>query len=390
VSCLGSTFVVNQVWNTIMFSREVVGTANATAGGWGNLGGGVTQTLMPLLYKLFHDGLGLELHYAWRAAMLVPPAIFIVLASWIFFCCQDTTVGKFDVAILGKTQKAGPMTYLSVLKDYRVVLMMFQYSACFGCELVLNNTLASHFVDYFGVDIVAAGALAMSFGGMNLFARSLGGILSDGLNKRFAMPGRLWAHFVSLLGQAIFLFGFGSVTSDMGWPVALAVLCILSTFTNMAEGTSYAIVPYMIPQEVPVVSAMVGAAGTLGALIATRLCYMTTEDDLLPFKLHSIYVLISAVSVIPMRWQNMGWMFGGAKVRASAFQKQVLEETDANKNTEEMEGKAEDAPTAEKATEGIKCQVEVAPSTEKLPDPPKEATPEPPAAATSEPSKVTL
>jgi len=337
VSCLGSTFVVNQVWNTIMFSREVVGTANATAGGWGNLGGGLTQTIMPLLYKFFHDGLGLELHYAWRAAMLVPPAIFITLACWIFFFTQDTTVGKFDVAILGKTQKAGLMTYLKCLKDYRVVLMMYQYSACFGCELVMNNTLATHFSDYFGVDLVAAGALAMSFGGMNLFARSLGGILSDWLNQRFAMPGRLWAHFISLFGQAIFLFLFGCVTSDMGWPVALLVLCIFSIFVNMAEGTSYGIVPYMIPQEVPVVSAMVGAAGTLGALIATRLCYMTTEDDLLPFKTHAVYVLVSAVSVFAMRWENLGSMFGGAKQRCSKFQEKALEEAAGNKATEDKE-----------------------------------------------------
>merc|ERR1712032_1226017 len=43
VSALGSTFVVNQFWNSIMFNKKVVGTANATAGGWGNLGGGLTQ-----------------------------------------------------------------------------------------------------------------------------------------------------------------------------------------------------------------------------------------------------------------------------------------------------------------------------------------------------------
>ena len=47
------------------------------------------------------------------------------------------------------------MTYLTCLADYRVFLMIFQYSACFGCELVMNNTLATHFEDYFGVDLVA-------------------------------------------------------------------------------------------------------------------------------------------------------------------------------------------------------------------------------------------
>merc|ERR1712039_893245 len=85
---------------------------------------------------------------------------------------QDTTTGKFNVAQLGKTTKAGFRTYFECCTDYRVFLMIFQYSACFGCELVMNNTLATHFHDYFGVDLVAAGVLATAFGGMGLLAAS--------------------------------------------------------------------------------------------------------------------------------------------------------------------------------------------------------------------------
>merc|ERR1719502_2441079 len=209
VSALGSTFVVNQFWNSIMFNKKVVGTANATAGGWGNLGGGLTQTIMPLVYRFWHNGVGLNLSAAWRASMFFPPFIYLCLIPFIYFCSQDTTVGKFDVALLGKTQKAGPAPYVKCCMDYRVFLMIFQYSACFGCELVMNNILATHFHDAFGVDLVAAGALAMSFGAMNLFARSLGGIASDWANVRWQMQGRLWCHFISLFGQGVFLFFFG-------------------------------------------------------------------------------------------------------------------------------------------------------------------------------------
>merc|ERR1719450_700364 len=310
VSALGSTFVVNQFWNSIMFNKKVVGTANATAGGWGNLGGGLTQTIMPLAYQFWKDGIGLPMGAAWRAAMFLPVAMYVILIPWIYFCSQDTTRGKFDVAVLGKTKKAGFMTYVKCCSDYRVFLMIFQYSACFGCELVMNNTLALHFTDEFGVDLVAAGSLAMSFGAMNLFARSLGGIASDWANIRWQMTGRLWMHFLSLFFQGVFLFFFGLIDKNNGgWPVALIMLIIFAIFVNMAEGTSYGIVPYMIPEELAVVSAVVGAGGTLGAVIATWAFYKYIEDELLPFKLHAGYVMFWALTCFLMRWDTLGSMF---------------------------------------------------------------------------------
>ncbi len=42
VGILGGTFVPCQVWTTGFFDRNVVGTANALVGGWGNSGGGIT------------------------------------------------------------------------------------------------------------------------------------------------------------------------------------------------------------------------------------------------------------------------------------------------------------------------------------------------------------
>jgi len=341
VSCLGSTFVVNQFWNSIMFNRSVVGTANATAGGWGNLGGGLTQTIMPLAYRFWNEGVGLGFAAAWRAAMFLPVVLYVVLIPFIFFGTQDTTTGKFDVAVLGKSKKAGFMTYVKCCADLRVFLMIFQYSACFGCELVMNNILATHFHDEFDVELSAAGALAMSFGAMNLFARSLGGIASDWANKRWAMTGRLWTHFLSLLGQAVFLFLFGCIDKDSGgWPLALTMLIIFAIFVNMAEGTSYGIVPYMIPEELAVVSAVVGAGGTLGAVIATWSFYKTFENTLTSLKLHSAYVAFWALTCFLMKWDHLGSMFGGPK---------VSEEADKKVGTAEGEPSAAEAEKASTA-----------------------------------------
>lgn len=168
----------------------------------------------------------------------------------------------------------------------------------------------SHFHDYFGLDLITAGATAAAFGGMNLFAGSLGAMFSDWCNQKLQMQGRLWAQFIALFGQAIFLFGLGCVSRDMDWHLAFLIIVLLSVFVNMAKGTSYSIVPHMIPEESAAVSAIVGAGGTLGAIITTRLCYVAVDDALLPFQLHAGYVMFWACTCFCMKWDHLGSMYG--------------------------------------------------------------------------------
>ena len=131
-----------------MFSPNVVGTANAAAAGWGNLGGGVTQIFM--ISALFNPMVnsGMEADTAWRVAMIVPAVLFVSCAATMKLLCWDTpTAKRFDVAVTGKTQKPSLWDYVEVLKDVRVVVMIMQYSACFGTELAMNNQLVSGIQD---------------------------------------------------------------------------------------------------------------------------------------------------------------------------------------------------------------------------------------------------
>ena len=71
-----ASFVTCQVWCSQMFNKEVVGIANATAGGWGNLGGGVTQIfIMWALVIPMREYLGFDDDLAWRSAMIVPSSV---------------------------------------------------------------------------------------------------------------------------------------------------------------------------------------------------------------------------------------------------------------------------------------------------------------------------
>jgi len=316
IGCAGATFVTNQFWCSLMFAPNVVGTANATAAGWGNLGGGVTQIF--IVWCLFKplQAMGLAPNEAWRLAMLVPGLIFLMIAAGMKLKCWDTpTKVRFSTSDTGKTSKASMWDYVECLKDPRIDIMILQYGACFGTELAMNAQLATHFRVYFQMEAGAAAALAGCFGLMNLFARSLGGIFSDFMFHRFGFPGRIWAQFLCLFFEGICLVGFGSVENTQEWYVALMVLLCFSLFVQMTEGTSYGIVPFMNPQQLACTSALVGAGGNLGAVIALWCFYkpLGPIDTLLPFKIHGLYVIFWSLTSPAFWWEDKGGMFCGAK-----------------------------------------------------------------------------
>jgi MFS transporter, NNP family, nitrate/nitrite transporter len=265
IGFIGATFVVTQFWTTMMYARDIVGTANATAAGWGNLGGGATNAIMPLVVN------GLERKYsfdnAWRIAQVIPASLLLVTGIALFFLCDDCPDGQYrDLIKAGTKTKTNPfVTITRAAKNYRVWILFATYGACFGIELVMNGNLATYIGDEFGVDSSKAGLIAGLFGLMNLFARSLGGILSDLMSKKWGMRGRLWALFFVLLSDGLALIAFSRITTHLS--VAIPVLVIFSIFVQMSEGATFGIVPFVDPEATGAVSGIVGAGGNVGAVI---------------------------------------------------------------------------------------------------------------------------
>merc|ERR1712187_994810 len=131
-------------------------------------------------------------------------------------------------------------------------------------------------------------------------------------------PGRLWAQFLALFFEAIFLFAFGCVSNEQEWYTALCVLICFSIFVQMAEGTSYGIVPFMMPKQLAIVSALVGAGGNLGAVIAGKCFYAPIDDELLPFRIHAGYVMFWALLSPVYYWPHLGGMFSGPRIQESS------------------------------------------------------------------------
>ena len=79
---------------------------------------------------------GVEADTAWRVSMIVPAVLFLITATCLKLLCWDTpTAKRFDVSVTGKTKKPSLWDYVEVCKDFRVIVMIMQYSACFGTEL---------------------------------------------------------------------------------------------------------------------------------------------------------------------------------------------------------------------------------------------------------------
>ncbi len=156
--------------------------------------------------------------------------------------------------------------YLHAMTDYRVWVLFLIYAACFGIELTVNNVAALYFFDYFdGITLVTAGLIAASFGLMNVFARTLGGIFGDNFAALWGLKGRTFWLFVVLLGEGLALMLFSRM--DVLF-LAIPMLIIFSLFTQMSEGATYSVVPFINKKSLGAVAGIVGAGGNAGAVAA--------------------------------------------------------------------------------------------------------------------------
>jgi NNP family nitrate/nitrite transporter-like MFS transporter len=260
IGLVGASFVITQYHTSAMFAPNVVGTANATTAGWGNLGGGVTQMVMPLIV-LGLVGLGIVEGQAWRYAMIVPGALMLVMSLLYLRFTQDSPEGKDAKASTGKSKGS----LLEAARDPRVWALFVGYGACFGVELTIHNIAASYFHDRFALGLKAAGMLAGTFGVLALFARSLGGYLGDRAGRRFGLDGR--GRFLTVM---LLLEGFGLIAfsrMDAVVPAALT-LVLFGLFVHIAAGATYSVVPFIKPNGVGAVAGIVGAGGNVGAVLA--------------------------------------------------------------------------------------------------------------------------
>ena len=267
IGAIGASFVITQYHTSVMFAPNTVGTANATTAGWGNLGGGVTQMAMPLLFAgvmtfTAQEALG------WRLAMVIPGAALLLTSLLYWKFTEDSPDGSYEtLRAKGAMEGANKVTgaFLKACADYRVWALFVIYGACFGVELTINNIAALYFHDSFGLGLAAAGMIAGLFGSMNIFARTLGGIVGDKWGLKWGLKGR-----VRFLGIILFLEGIALMifSQQTALPIAIGTMILFSLCVQMSEGATYSVVPFINKKALGAVAGIVGAGGNAGAVAA--------------------------------------------------------------------------------------------------------------------------
>ena len=304
IGVIGASFVITQYHTSIMFAPNCVGTANATTAGWGNLGGGVTQMVMPLVFALFIGVLGFSDAAGWRASMVVAGVLCAITGVAYYFMTQDAPDGNFE-----ELRERGEMpskqhvkgSFFAACRDRRVWSLFLIYGACFGIELTINNVAALYFLDYFSYfkemdpvkAVSTAGLIAGLFGLMNIFARTLGGVFGDRFGEKWGLKGRVRWLFIALFceGLALMLFSQMSVLA-----LAIPTLILFSLFVQMSEGATYSVVPFINRKALGSVAGIVGAGGNAGAVAAGFL--FKTSAITWPTALFLLGAIVTAVSFL--------------------------------------------------------------------------------------------
>lgn len=264
VGVVGASFVITQCHTSAMFAGNCIGTANATTAGWGNMGGGMAQIAMPMLVAALLEA-GVGEFWGWRLAMVVPGAAMFVMGAAYYLLTQDSPEdrppARGEIRTVARHKSDGPL--LHTYADPRVWALAVAYAACFGVEITIHGMASLYLMDRFDAGLRTAGLVVGCFGLLALFARTIGGWLSDRVARSAGLPGRLLLLSGALLGEGVTLTLFSRCGSL--W-LAAAAMILFGLFVHLSSGATYAVVPFVRPKAVGSASGIVGAGGSLGAV----------------------------------------------------------------------------------------------------------------------------
>ncbi|KAH8687169.1 high affinity nitrate transporter NrtB [Tricladium varicosporioides] len=317
IGVLGASFVPCQVWCTGFFDKNVVGTANALAGGWGNSGGGITYFVMPAIFDSLVRNQHLTPHVAWRVSFIVPFIIITSIALGLLFTAEDCPTGKWadrhlildsiaagnsnspasSVKNVGEKGEAitdaektddaaskqitavdaaqGEVVVAPTFKEAMGVIFSLQtwalaapYACSFGGELAINSIIGSYYLKNFPkLGQTGSGRWAAMFGLLNVVFRPAGGVVADIIYKytKSVWSKKMWVVFCGV-AMGCFELAIG-LSNPHHEATMFGLVAGCAVFMDASNGANFAVVPHVHPFANGILSGFIGACGNLGGII---------------------------------------------------------------------------------------------------------------------------
>ncbi len=298
ISLIGGSFVITSIWTMNMFDSNCIGFASATTAGLGNTGAGIILQIMPLIFIGLHN-LGYNNNDAWRISVSLPPILLLILSFLILFNTDDCPLGdinrlntnKINNNILNKSFKIA-------IKNWKTWLCASIYALSFGTEITVNNNMSLYLQEEFKFSQHNSGLIAGIFGLVNIFARSLGGYMSDKFYFKNKILGRYWCLFIQTFIMGILLCSFTTLNIHSGMFSSILLLSLWAIFTAMTEGGVFSIVPSIEPYAVGGVSGIVGAGGNIGALFGMSIMFLGYRTGFLILGIIPIFLALILLYIL--------------------------------------------------------------------------------------------
>ena len=221
----------------------------------------MSSVLLPLFQAMTKDD-----STAWRSVSVVPATLAFAVGVLMCFHADDTPRGNFvDIkrTDLGLATRTPYGSLRRAALNPNAWIFAVQYACSFGVEVTMKDAAALYFRDTFGLSLEVSLAIASIFGWLDFFARAMGGVLSDVSHSRWGMRGRLWVQTLALLLEGTLILAFAHCYT---LPGSIVALVFFSLFVKVAEGSTFGIVPYVLPNDMGSVIGITGAGGSAGAI----------------------------------------------------------------------------------------------------------------------------
>jgi len=321
LSSVGASFVVGIHMTALWFKPRSIGFAEGFYAGWGNFGSAAAAITLPTIALTLYGGPdGWRYAMATSAIVMAAYGVFywfaitdgpkpdtqrkprsaaaLEVSSWgdliMLMIFTVPLVGILCILVwrvknmgyIDNTFEFGLYSVIAAIVAYQLFLVLkvnlpilkkgvpeddrypfksvaalnVTYFANFGAELAVVSMLPLFFEQTWSLNAAFAGLIASSFAFVNLFARPMGGLVSDRFgNRRFVMMA-----YMAGIGVGFTLMGL----LDSTWPliIAVAITIFCSFFVQGAEGATFGIIPSIKRRLTGQISGMAGAYGNVGAV----------------------------------------------------------------------------------------------------------------------------